>query len=145
MPSIMEPVALNESEKTQADRLVHEMQTFSLADGVFQLRTPGGAEVDLPRSVATLLFQMVDGLLQGQALAIVPYDLTVTTQQAADLLNVSREYVTTLLEHHHLPYEQVDGHRRIPLHAVLTYHHRMREDRRSHLTALTRLSEEWGL
>lgn len=145
MSSLMEPVILSESEKTQATRLIHVMQTASFAQSGFQLRTPDGVVVDLPPSVLPLFFQMVDTLRQGKALTIVPYDLTVTTQQAADLLNVSREYVIQLLDRHELPYERVDGHRRIALRHVVAYHHRMSEARRHHLAALTQLSDELGL
>lgn len=145
MLSLKEPLVLNESEKTQATQLVHAMQSVSFAQSGFQLRTPDGVVVDLPPSLLPLIFQMVDTLRQGKALTIVPYDLTVTTQQAADLLNVSRDYVIQLLDRRELPCEQVDGHRRIALREVIAYRHRMREERRHHLAALTQLSDELGL
>ncbi|HEX5503538.1 MAG TPA: excisionase family DNA-binding protein, partial [Thermomicrobiales bacterium] len=75
----------------------------------------------------------------------VPVYRELTTQQAADLLNVSRQYLIRLLERGDLPFTRTGTHRRIRLDDVLRYKDARSARRREGLRRLTRLSEELGL
>src|SRR4051812_963165 len=69
-----------------------------------ELRGPKGETIRLPESVFYLLKQVVDVMAQGDAITIVPVGREVTTQQAADLLNMSRQYLVRLLDDEKIPF-----------------------------------------
>lgn len=85
-----------------------------------------GDRVELPQGVYRLLRQVVDALQQGLAVTVVPKSMTLTTQQAADLLGVSRPTVIRLLDDGKIPYERVGTHRRILLKNLLEFRERRR-------------------
>lgn len=88
--------------------------------------TPGD-QVELPAEVYQLLRQVVDALQQGLAVTVAPVNQTLTTQQAADLLTVSRPTVIKLLDEGKIPFERVGTHRRVLLRDLLRY----RDERRA--------------
>lgn len=104
-----------------------------------------GEEIILPESVVTALRQFVRYLASGKAVAIVPINKALTTQEAADILNISRPYLIKLLEEGALPYTKVGTHRRIQFDDVMAYKQRRDEDRQRALDALAALNEEMGL
>ncbi len=80
-----------------------------------------GDRVELPAEVYRVLRQVVEALRQGFAVTVAPLAQTLTTQQAADLLGVSRPTVIKLLDEERIPFERVGTHRRILLRDLLTY------------------------
>jgi excisionase family DNA binding protein len=77
--------------------------------------------------------------------SVVPHDAELTTQQAADLLNVSRPYLIGLLEADEIDYHKVGTHRRIKASSLLDYRRRDDVRRRAVADELTALSQELGL
>jgi excisionase family DNA binding protein len=69
--------------------------------------------VELPTTALRLLAEILAELARGNAVKVVPIHAELTTQEAADLLNVSRPHVVKLLESHALPYHKTGKHRRI--------------------------------
>ncbi len=100
--------------------------------------TPG-QQIPLPREVYLALEQVVDAMRRGLAVAVVPAGRTVTTQEAADLLGVSRPTVVNFIQKGALPHEMVGTHRRIPLEALLDY---KRERREAQYAALAELASD---
>ena len=86
-----------------------------------------GDQIELPSELYRLLRHVVEALQQGFAVTVAPLTQTVTTQQAADLLGVSRPTLIKLLDEGKIPFERVGTHRRILLRDLLTY----REERRA--------------
>jgi excisionase family DNA binding protein len=80
--------------------------------------------------MARLLLDVMDYVKKGQAITLVPVDNYLTTQQAADILNVSRPYLIKVLEAGHLPHHKLGRHRRILAHDLFAY-----RDRRDALRA----------
>ena len=85
-----------------------------------------GDQVELPAEVHRMLRQVIEALRQGVAVTVAPTTQTLTTQQAADLLGVSRPTVVKLLAEGRIPFEQVGTHRRIALRDLLEYRERRR-------------------
>ncbi len=88
---------------------------------------------------------LLDRLSQGSAVTIAPVDAQLMTQQAADLLNVSRPYPVKLLEAGEVPFKKVGSHRRILLRDILDYKGRDDERRDEILRELTREAEDLNL
>lgn len=108
---------------------------------------PDGEQIPLPMAAYEVLKQIVSAMERGASVSVEPIDRQLTTQQAADLLGVSRNTLVRLLDEHELPFERlgVSRHRRLRLHDVLAYRERKRTDRRSRLDEMTRQATEDGL
>lgn len=74
---------------------------------------PGEEALALPREAVSLLAFILAQAAEGRGVSVVPSHAELTTQQAADMLNVSRPYVVTLLEGGEIPFRLVGRHRRI--------------------------------
>jgi excisionase family DNA binding protein len=75
---------------------------------------------------------------------IVPGGAVMTTQQAADLLNLSRQYLVRLLDDGKIPYDRTGKHRRLKIEDVLAYKQKRDRERDEKLDELTRLTEKLG-
>lgn len=102
-------------------------------------------ELRLPVAAAPLLIEILDQLSKGKTVKVLAADKEISTQRAADLLHVSRPFLIELLEKKEIPFRRVGSHRRIRLADVLTYKHRVDEERMAGLDELTRMSQELGL
>jgi excisionase family DNA binding protein len=71
-----------------------------------QLVGPAGERIELPAEVFTVLREVVLAMAEGEAVTVAPHHQTLTTQEAADLLGVSRPTLVRLLEQGKIPYEQ---------------------------------------
>ena len=105
---------------------------------------PKGEELTLPEPVYYLLERIVEVLASGDAVTVVPVGKLLTTQQVADVLNVSRQYVVRLLDDGKIPHRKVGKHRRCKIEDVVAYKNQRDQDRRGKLDDLTALSEEMG-
>jgi len=103
-----------------------------------------GDTIEFPSSIYQVIKQIVPLLKRGDAVALVPYHQELTTQEAADFLNMSRQFLVNLLERGEIPFAKVGTHRRICFHDLLDYKERRRGERRRSLAAMTALSEECG-
>ena len=101
--------------------------------------------LELPPIAARLLQQMLEEMGKGNAVTVVPTDAEITTQQAADLLNVSRPYLVGMIDKGELPARMVGNQRRLPLADVLAYKAANRAKRLEALRELTELDQELGL
>jgi excisionase family DNA binding protein len=99
----------------------------------------------LPRQAVEQLAALLAHLGAGRAVSVVPSDAELTTQQAADLLNVSRPFLVGLLEAGEIEYRTVGTHRRITASSLLEY--KRKDDHRRRLVAdeLTQLGQEMGM
>ncbi|MDZ4820820.1 MAG: excisionase family DNA-binding protein [Planctomycetota bacterium] len=110
------------------------------------LVTDGKSEpIRLPLVAVELLSKILTSMGQGDAVTVVPINTELTTQQAADLLNVSRPYLIEQLEQGAIPFRKVGTHRRLYLGDVLAYKRDIYEKRRQALRELSALDQELGL
>ena len=102
-------------------------------------------QMEIPAPLSRVIADAAQQLAQGRSVTILPLNEELTTQQAADLLGVSRPFLITLLEDGTIPYHKVGTHRRVRLNDVLKYRQVRNGTRRAELTQMVRLSEEMGL
>jgi excisionase family DNA binding protein len=112
------------------------------ADPITTLSGPNGEHLELPPEVFDVLRDVVEAMAQGQAVTIAPVHQRLTTQEAADLLGVSRPTVVKLLESGAIPFEQPGRHRRVRLADVLAYRERASVDRRAALDRMVEIADE---
>lgn len=137
----LEPVRA--AREDQAD--IAELSTaLHVRDTHYDLIGPGGERHRIPQAVVYGLARIAEVLARGDALTIVPVGAVMTTQQAADLLNVSRQYLVRLLDEGRLPYDRTGKHRRLKIEDVLAYKQKRDHERDEKLDELARLTEELG-
>lgn len=105
----------------------------------------GDEKVTVPVSAIRLLADILNQMAQGNAVSLVPIGHTLTTQQAADMLNVSRPYLVKLLEAGEMGFTKVGRHRRILYQDLLAYMEKADERSRQALDTLSRQAQELGL
>lgn len=108
----------------------------------------GGGEDEvlvIPRAAVELIAQILAHMAEGNGVSIIPMQAMLTTQQAADMLNVSRPYLIKLLEDGKIPYTTVGRHRRVRLEDLLDYQRLDDARRRKAADDLTALGQELGL
>jgi len=96
----------------------------------------------VPRAGAAFLAQVMDAVARGGSVAVIPYDAQLTTQQAADLLNVSRPYLIGLLEAGKIPHTLVGRHRRIAFQDLMNYKRNADQAARAAADELSVLSQD---
>ena len=116
-----------------------------LRRGTAKLVGPKGEHATLPKPLYNLLKDIVKSLAEGRSVVLMPQEKQLTTQQAGELLGMSRPYVVRLLDAGEMPYQLVGKHRRISLRDVLAYAKRRSEARRSALDKMARDAYKAGL
>lgn len=99
----------------------------------------------VPRAGATMLAQVMSTLANGQGVALISSDAQLTTQQAADMINVSRPFLIGLLESGKIPYRKVGRHRRIAFADLKEYKRRADQRSRAAADEVTEIGQEIGL
>jgi excisionase family DNA binding protein len=144
MVGTAEPILAREDER----QAISELERLCQQDGSWTVKfvSPSGEEsIELPQSVAVALRELIDQMSRGAAVAIVPYHKELTTQEAADILNVSRQYLVRLLDRDEIPHHKVNRHRRIYFGDLMEYKRLRDARRRKGLKKLTQMSQEMGL
>src|SRR5262249_37316721 len=99
----------------------------------------------IPRATAVMFAQILHLLAQGRVVQIFPREVELSTQHAADMLNVSRPYLIGLLEGGKIPFRKVGRHRRVRFEDLMDYKRRDDLSRRAAADGLAELSEDLDL
>jgi excisionase family DNA binding protein len=123
-----------------------EDQATKNKDEVIKFKLQGSDEVVIiPLKALHLLNAILSNMSQGKSIALMPTDAEVSTQQAAEILNVSRPHVIKLLEKGEIPHKKVGSHRRILLQDILKYESNLKSNRRKKLNALAKEAQQLNL
>ncbi len=101
-----------------------------------------GSHVPIPFTVYELFHEIVHHLARGDSITLVPRHRELTTQQAAEVLNISRPFLIKLLDRDEMPYRWEGTHRRIALEDVLVYRDRRSAKRRRGIEHLAQKSQD---
>jgi len=106
------------------------------------VRLESGDELVLPKAATRLLSHLLSEMGQGNAVTVVPIHAELTTQQAADLLNVSRPHLISLLQAKEIPHHKVGAHRRVRFADVCAYKDRFEQQRCAAMDELAAQAQE---
>jgi excisionase family DNA binding protein len=94
---------------------------YEVRELLVKRKTGGPQLVDLPPEAARLLVRILTEFANGNAVTVVPVNAELTTQEAAEFLNVSRPYFVSVLEAGKLPFRKVGARRRVRLADLLRF------------------------
>lgn len=103
---------------------------------------PDGSQMEVPTELYRVLRDVVAAMSQGLAISIAPHNTMLTTQEAADLLGISRPTLVRLLANGEIPYTMRGRHRRVLLRDILDYQERTRRERKEILDEMAADAEE---
>ena len=101
--------------------------------------------LQLPAKLFGVLQTILDLMAKGKAFSLIPANAELTTQEAANMLNVSRPYIVKLLKEGVIPYKEVGTHRRILLEDLVAYSKDMKQKRKEALEELARLGQQYNM
>jgi excisionase family DNA binding protein len=141
-PSAAEALAARESARRLAPVLAENTATVELRIGA-----PGRADetVTIPASAFRMFVHLLDEMASGNAVRLIPHNAELSTQEAAEILNVSRPFVVRLLDEGRIASHRVGTHRRVLLTDVMEYRDEHRRARGAVLDRLSALDQELGL
>lgn len=132
------------SEKAAANQLRQILASHASGDATLRVLDDDkiSTEITLTPGLSRLLMELLRHVGRGDAVTLVPVSQMLTTQQAADILNVSRPFLISLLEKGEIAFDTVGRHRRIKAEDLFAYKRARDEKRGSALSALAELDAE---
>lgn len=138
LPSATDAALSRQSSRILAAHLQHDIQ-LKIVDA------EGHEEVlAIPKEAFRLLVEILSEMANGNAVSLIPIHAELTTQEAADLINVSRPFLVKLLETGEIPFHKVGRHRRVRFADLKAYKERTDSARAEALDELVTQAQEFG-
>jgi excisionase family DNA binding protein len=115
------------------------------SDQNLHVQLDDGQQLQLPRAIQELISHLLVEMSQGNAVTLIPVHAEMTTQEAADFLNVSRPYLVKLLETNQIPHHKVGTHRRVRFNELKAFKQRQAEARAAALDELAAQAQELNM
>jgi excisionase family DNA binding protein len=145
----LEPSLPSEAEAVLAKKTSRVLAARMREDEPLQLRilddpSPEGI-FNLPASALRLLVRVLEEMARGNAVTLIPVHAELTTQEAADMLNISRPSLIQLLDEGKIEFRRVGTHRRVRFEALMEYKRQADTERRKALNQLAAYDQELGI
>ncbi|MCX2525190.1 helix-turn-helix domain-containing protein [Larsenimonas rhizosphaerae] len=142
LPQEQEVLAAREGQRALAAFVSNgfETQQIQILDRDHQLQS-----VQLPASALRLLVDILAELADGNAVEVVPVHAELTTQEAADMLNVSRPHLVKLLESEEIPFHRTGKHRRVKFSDLMEYKKNRNASSEAALDELSQQAQELSM
>ncbi|MEO9022483.1 MAG: excisionase family DNA-binding protein [Ginsengibacter sp.] len=101
--------------------------------------------LNIPKKTLALLVNILSNMAEGKSITLIPSDTELNTQQAADMLNVSRPHLVKILEAGEIRFKKVGTHRRIDLKDMIAYGSKVKQNRKGKLNFLARQAQKLKL
>jgi len=148
---ISEPIAPTEEDVTLAQVSSRKLASYLQNKGasrtiaVVMQDDTTGEKVTIPPEAFRLLVDILAQMAEGNAITLIPIHAELTTQEAADILNVSRPYLVGLLESGEIPFRKVGTRRRVRYQDLMNYKNRIDAARRQTLDELAAQAQELNM
>lgn len=142
-----DPVQLSADERPLAARLGERLSAPTKGrakTGSTCVLLPDGEKLEVPADLLTLFAEIASTLARGEPVSILPLQRELTTQEAADILNMSRQHLVTLLDAGKIPFSRPRSHRRIRAADLLAYKKQRDAERREILREMTADAQQDG-
>jgi excisionase family DNA binding protein len=137
LPTEMDATLARETSRLLAPRV------GSMAPLRFRVVDAGKEEIlQLPAPAVKMLVRILEEMARGNAVTLIPVHAEVTTQEAADMLNISRPSLIQLLDEGKIEYRKVGTHRRIRFDALMAFKRQADAGRRAALAELAAYDQE---
>ena len=141
----IDPILPTRQDALRAGELRGALQGRNAVSAPLRVQVDDSTVLDLPPLVSRLLMDILEQTAAGHAVTVIPVEAEVTTQQAAELLNVSRPFVVGLIGKGLIASRMVGNQHRLPLKDVLAYKADNRAKRRETLREMAAIDQELGL
>ncbi|MBC8122314.1 MAG: helix-turn-helix domain-containing protein [Gemmatimonadaceae bacterium] len=140
LPSEAEVILAKETSRVLASRKqTIEPLRLRMLDGLTE------DTINLPASVVRMLIRILEEMACGNAVTLIPIHAELTTQEAADMLNISRPSLIQLLEEGKIDFRKVGTHRRVRFEGLMEYTRRSDAERRAALAELAAYDQDLGI
>lgn len=137
------PVVPDETDSELAATASRELARAAKAS--ITVRLEDGTDLLLPKLVTPLLIKMLTEMAQGNPVTLIPLHAELTTQEAANLLNVSRPYLNKILDRGEVKFHKVGTHRRIRFSDLEEYRQKKEAERQALMDELAAEAQELGM
>jgi excisionase family DNA binding protein len=149
MGNLNHPAYIPSENDTELSKESSRILATYLSPNVHQIKIvePSGQEHEaiIPSAAYRLLVDVLNQMAQGNSVSLVPIHAELTTQEAADLLNVSRPFLIKKIDAGELPHHKVGKHRRINFNDLMVYKEQVDRAASAALDEIVAISEELGL
>lgn len=143
------PFVADEAEAVIARKAADLLRTVAEANEGVKITVDGKEDskiiVPLPARAVAFIYEVLEAMANRTPMSLIPHDAELTTQQAADYLNVSRPHFIRQLEANKLEYRKVGSHRRIRFADLIEYEKACRHEQKRALVDLNDEARRLGL
>ncbi|MBL8905506.1 MAG: excisionase family DNA-binding protein [Rhizobiales bacterium] len=115
------------------------------SESELHVKLADGQELVLPGAAARLLRRLLTEMSKGNAVTLIPVHAELTTQEAADFLNVSRPHLIAILKKGELRFHMVGTHRRVRFADLIAYQNKFEARRNAAMEELAAQAQELGM